>query len=137
MTKLASIRGNAQHAIHLTLLCRLCRSLWTLAVSCPYWLLSSTIVGLARILYTSLLSPFTRYNLLSNGFDNPLCDVYKHSTGSQTNLTGGCIVYTAGFTTRFHNRLNKQWLFIQHGCQTGLANGWMFVYTIQPVVKPV
>ena len=23
------------------------------------------------------------------------------------------------------------------GCQTGLTSGWMFVYTIQPVVKPV
>jgi len=44
-------------------------------------------------------------------------------------------------------RLNEQWLFIQHGCQTGFDNnrvwqpvwqpGWMFVYTIQPVVKPV
>jgi len=39
------------------------------------------------------------------------------------------------------NRLNEQWLFVQHGCQTGcqtgLTTGWMFVYTIQPVVKPV
>jgi len=58
-------------------------------------------------------------------------------------------VYTAGCqtgcTTRFDNRLNEQWLFVQHGCQTGcqtrlttgLTTGWMFVYTIQPVVKPV
>jgi len=23
------------------------------------------------------------------------------------------------------------------GCQTGLTTGWMFVYTIQPVVNPV
>ena len=44
-----------------------------------------------------------------------------------------------------YNRLNEQWLFVQHGCQTGcqtllttgLTTGWMFVYTIQPVVKPV
>ena len=37
--------------------------------------------------------------------------------------TNGCIVYTAGCqtgcTTRFHNRLNEQWLFVQHGCQIG------------------
>jgi len=54
-------------------------------------------------------------------------------------------VYTAGCqtgcTTRFDNRLNEQWLFVQHGCQTGcqtgLTTGWMFVYSIQPVVKPV
>ena len=56
-------------------------------------------------------------------------------------LTHGCIVYTAGCqtgcTTRFDNRLNEQWLFVQHSCQTGLTTGWMFVYTIQPVVKPV
>jgi len=30
--------------------------------------------------------------------------------------------------------LNEQ-LFVQHGCQTRLTTGWMFVYTIQPVVK--
>ena len=46
-----------------------------------------------------------------------------------------------GCTTRFDNRLNEQWLFVQHGCQTrlrtGFTTGWMFVYTIQLVVKPV
>ena len=26
-------------------------------------------------------------------------------------------------------------LFIQYGCQTGLTTGWMFVYTIQLIVK--
>jgi len=54
-----------------------------------------------------------------------------------TGLTNGCIVYTAGCqtscTTRFDNRLNEQWLFVQHGCQTvfvkpvvqrGLTTGW-------------
>jgi len=64
-------------------------------------------------------APFTRYNLLSNRFNNPLYHVYKHSTGCHTHLTtaltNGCIVYTAGCqsgcTTRFYNRLNEQWLF--------------------------
>jgi len=32
--------------------------------------------------------------------------------------------------TLFDNRLNEQWLFVQHSCQTG----WMFVYTIQAVI---
>ena len=89
-------------------------------------------------------APFTRYILLSNQlsgrFDNRLYRVYKHSTGCQTRLTNGCIVYTVGCqtscTTRFDNRLNEQWLFVQHSCQTGcqpcLATGWttgrMFVY---------
>jgi len=68
--------------------------------------------------------------------------VYKHSTGCQTRLTTGltigcivyaascqtgltigCIVHTAGCqsgcTIRFDNRLNEQWLFVQHGCQSG------------------
>ena len=52
--------------------------------------------------------------------------VVKHSTGCQTRLTTGCIVYTArcqtSCTTRFDNRLNEQRLFVQHGCQTGLYN---------------
>jgi len=82
------------------------------------------------------IAPFTRYNLLSNRlsklsnrFDNRLYREYKHSTGCQTrlttSLTTGCIVYTVGYqtgcTTRFDNRLNEQWLFVQHGCQTGLT----------------
>ena len=54
--------------------------------------------------------------------------------------TVGCQTGTTG-TTRFDNRLNEQWLLVQHGCQTGcqtglttgLTTGWMFVYTIQPV----
>jgi len=91
--------------------------------------------------HTRCKAPFTQYNLLSNR----LYRVYKHSTG----LTTGCIVYTAGCqtgcTSRYDNRLNEQWLFVQHDCQTGcqtglttgLTTGWMFVYTIQPVVKPV
>ena len=91
-------------------------------------------------------APFTRYNLLSNqlsnGFDNCLYRVYKHSTPG---LTTGCIMYTAGCqtgcTTQFDNRLNEKWLFVQHGCQTGcqtgLTTGWMFIYTIQPVVQLV
>jgi len=67
-------------------------------------------------------------------------------TGCQTGLTTGYIVYTAGCqtgcTTRFvkpvvqhgltsvertvavrSTRLNEQWLFLQHGCQTGLTTG--------------
>jgi len=47
-----------------------------------------------------------------------------------TGLTTGCIVYSArcqtGCTACFDNRLNIQWLFVEHGCQT-----------IQPVVNAV
>ena len=62
---------------------------------------------------------YTRYNRLSNQFHNWLYCVNKHSTGCQTRLTtgltNGYVVYTAGCTTRFDNRLNEQWLFVQHG----------------------
>jgi len=65
-------------------------------------------------------------------FDNRLYRVYKHLTGCQTrmttDLTTGCIVYTAGCqigcTTRFDNRLNEQWLFVQHRCQIGCQTGF-------------
>jgi len=72
-------------------------------------------------------APFTRYNLLSNRLsnrcDNRLYCVYKHSAGCQTRLTTGCIVYTAGCTTRFDNRLNEQGLFVQ--------------LVVKPAVQPV
>jgi len=44
------------------------------------------------------------------------------------------------------NTVEKRWFVMprlhdtigcQSGCQTGLTTGWMFVYTMQPVVKPV
>jgi len=50
---------------------------------------------------------------LYNRFDKPGCT---------TSLTTGCIHDTAGCQT---------------SCQTGVTTSWMFVYTIQPVVKPV
>jgi len=66
---------------------------------------------------------YTRYNRmsnpLSNGFDNRLYRVYQ-----QPVWQNGCIVYTAGCTTRFDNRLNEQWLIVQHGCQTGCQTGF-------------
>jgi len=95
-----------------------------------------------KCLYTPVKCVYTRYNRLSNRlsnrFNNRLYRVYKHSTGCQTRnltsgLTTGCIVYTAGCqtccTSRYdnrlneqYNRLNEQWLFVQHGCQTALYN---------------
>ena len=50
-------------------------------------------------------APFTRYNLLSNRYDNRLYRVYSR------------------LSNRIDNRLNEHWLFVQHGCQTGLATG--------------
>jgi len=59
---------------------------------------------------------------------SPDCNIYSSAwlkprfhdtTCCQTELTTGCIVYTAGCqsvcTTRFDNRLNEQWLFVKNG----------------------
>jgi len=37
-------------------------------------------------------TPFTRYNLLSNEFDNWLYHVHKHPIGCQTGCTTGCSI---------------------------------------------
>ena len=101
-------------------------------------------------------TPFTRYNRLSNRlynrFDNWLYRVNRHPTGCQMDV---CLHDTADLTTVLtwtnshcsFNRVVKPgcttiWqpaVYIiqpvcQTGCQTGLTTGWMFVYTIQPVV---
>ena len=133
----------------------------------PFWLHLFVTYSLCWALNDNFFpkAPFTRYNLLSNPlsnrwsnwFANRLYRVYKHSTGCQTRLTtgftNGCIVYTAGCqtgcTTRIDNRLNEQWLFVQHGyqtgCQTGLYNRFdnrlertvcSFNTVVKPVVKP-
>jgi len=108
---------------------------------------------------------YTRYNRLSNRFDNRLYRVYKHSAGCQTRLTSGCIVYTAGCQTglynRFDNRVqqtvcsfntvvkpclsnrlyNPVWQLVERTVlfvQHVLLTTGCIVYTnIQPVVKPV
>jgi len=95
----------------------------------------------------------TRYNLLSNRFDNQLNDcihdtsswlyhVYKHSTGCQTHLTTGCILYTTGC------QISENWSLWQpvertvavrsNGCQTGWTNsGCSFNTAVKPVVQLV
>ena len=54
--------------------------------------------------------------------EQPLFILPVVKPGCTTCLTTGCIHDTAGCQT---------------GCQTNLKTGWMFVCTIQPVVKPV
>jgi len=50
----------------------------------------------------------------------------------------GCIVYTAGFQTscktQFDNRLNEQWLFVQHSWTN---SGCSFNTIVKPVIQPV
>ena len=61
-------------------------------------------------------------------WSSQLNPVYKDTTGCQNRLYN-----------RFDNRLyrvSKHPTDCQTGGETGLTTGWMFVYTIQPVVKP-
>jgi len=76
---------------------------------------------------------FTRYNWLSNRlcrlcnwFDNRLYRVDKHSTGYQTGCQTGL---TTGVTTIQP--------VVKPVIQPGSTTGWMFVYMIHCVVKPV
>jgi len=94
--------------------------------NCPWkmWILSQ-----APFIWYNRLS-----NRLSNQFDNRFYHVYKHSTGCQTR-----IAYTASCQTSctmwFDSSLTNSCLF--NTVVNRLTTGWMFVYTIQPVVKPV
>jgi len=74
---------------------------------------TSEVVGKQR---QSSKTPFTRYNRLSNGFDNRI-----------ENRVERTAVRSTGCQTGLYNRFDKH----------GLTTGWMFVYTIQPVVKRI
>ena len=79
----------------------------------------SCTTGLTNTVWQPVECLYTRYSRLSrrlsNGFDNRFDNRVKrtavHSTGCQTGL---------------YNQFDKH----------GLTTGWMFVYTIQPVLKP-
>ena len=79
-------------------------------------------------------APFTRYNLLSNPLSNRIDNRFDKRLYR---------VYSR-LSNRVLTTVLKEHPFVQHGCQTvkpglttGLKTGWTFVYTIQPVVKPV
>jgi len=78
---------------------------------------------------------YTRYNRLSiplwNLFDNRLYRVHKWLRVWQPAVS--CI---QPVVKPVWQPVERTVLFVQHGSQTRLT-GWMFVYTIQPVVKPV
>jgi len=69
-------------------------------------------------------APFTWHNLLSNRFDNQLNVCMHDTTGRQTSLTTGCIVYR-----NIQLVIKPVW---QPGCLTRLTTGWTngcIVYT--------
>jgi len=62
-----------------------------------FWRIWQPVERTATVCSTGLYHRFhnrlyTRYSQLSNGFDNRLYRVYKHTTGCWTVLTTGCIV---------------------------------------------
>jgi len=67
----------------------------------------------------STKAPFTRYNRLSNPFDNRFWQPVWQTAVS-------CIHYIR-LSNRLHNPVwqpvEGQWLFVQHGCQTGCQTG--------------
>jgi len=82
------------------------------------------VVIIGRLLVAAALR---RLPVTSKGNDADRLKPRLHDTTCcQTGLTTGSIVYTAscqtGCTTPFDNRLNEQWLFVKHGCQTRLYN---------------
>jgi len=105
------------------------------------WMFVYTIQPVAKPVvkpvWQPVVSSIQTFNRLSNQFDNRF-DNRLYRVYSQ--LSTGCIVYTAGCqtgcqggcTTRFDNRLHR---VNKHptGCHTSLTTGWMFVYTMQPV----
>jgi len=100
-----------------------------------------------RCVWQPVECSYTRYSRLSNGFDNQF-DNRVERTDCSFNMVVKPVVQPA-LTTGFTTMLNEQPLFVQPvvkpGCtrysrlsnQSRLTTGWMFVYTIQPVVKPV
>ena len=79
----------------------------------PYYFCTTQNIFSRNLWTNRSQAPFTRYillsNRLSNPFDNRLYRVYSR------------------LSNRLYNpvwqRLNEQWLFVQHGCQNGLTNG--------------
>jgi len=124
------------------------------STACPEgepWSPVYTIQPVTKLVWQPVECLRTRYNRLSNRFDNRFYHVYKHSAGCQTGCTtqfDNSVERTATVrSTRLLNRLyneldNRLYRVNKHpaGCRTGLTTGlttgWMFVYTIQPVVKP-
>jgi len=122
-------------------------------------LCSITEIGLSIEWVTVIWQPveclYARYNRLSNRLYNPFWQPVLSCKQTSNRLWNQLY-------NRLYNRLNEQSLFVQPvvkpgcttglttglttgcihgtadcqtGCQTGLTTGWMFVYTIQPVVK--
>jgi len=72
---------------------------------------------LRRILHISWRAriskaPFTRYNLLSNRFDNRLYRVYKHSTRLTTGLTKRLYRVYSRLSNRHYNQIDNRLYYV-------------------------
>ena len=76
---------------------------------------------------------------LTTGWTNSGCSVERTVAVSSSGLTtvlNQQPVRSTRLSNQFNNRLYRVNNYPTY-CQTSLTTGWMFVYTIQPVVKPV
>ena len=87
-----------------------------------YWI-QPVVKPVVQLVWQPAVSCKQTSNRLSNRFSNTIQTVVQPvvKPGCTTGLATGCIHDTA---------------VCQTGCQTVLITGWMFVYTIQPVVNP-
>jgi len=94
----------------------------------------------------SCIQTFNRFsNLFDNRFDNRLYHVYNRLSNRLYNPVWQPVEWTAAVrSTRLSNGLwqpavsckqTSNWL--SYRLSNRLTTGWMFVYTMQPVVKPV
>jgi len=83
---------------------------WLAVIACQTWHCSWSAVVLE--------APFTRYNLLSNWFDNRLYHVYSRLSNRLYNPVWQPVERTVAVRS---TRLKKQWLFDEH---SGLGGLW-------------
>ena len=79
------------------------------------------------------LTYFTSMSVVASWLWAELIPRLHDTTGCQFVVT--CVTGLTTFDDRLY-RVNKHSTGCQTGCQTVLTTSWMFVYTMQPVVKP-
>jgi len=85
------------------------------------------------IRYNRLLNRLTTGCIMyTNPFDNQLYRVYSQLSHRLYNTVWQLVERTAAVRS---TRLNQQWLFIQHGCQTSLTTGWQPVVSCKQGIK--
>jgi len=91
----------------------------------PVYTIQPVVKPVVKRVWQPVKCLYARYNRLSNPFDNRLYRVYSRLSVRLSNRLYNHVWQPAVSCKQTSNRL------------TGLTTGCMFVYTIQPVVKPV